>query len=80
MNSAYALRSGWIELSDCFERQHSVKIETVPGGSDNYLVVELCRYQDKGAAGEDGVTDFIGACKEWRQPSRNTSNYFEANE
>lgn len=60
------LREGWIELSDCFERMHSV---TLKSSSPSSISVELCRIED---IKSDETAEWIpvsGACKVWPRNS-----------
>lgn len=52
---------GWIELSDCFERAHSVTIHSI----DGFTEVELCRLQNGKRDPSTGLTPVSGMCKFW---------------
>ena len=58
-SSAALLRDGWIELSDCFERSHSVTVSST--GSS--VRVELCRVAAGDAEPDTSFVPLRGACK-----------------
>ncbi len=60
------LREGWIELSDCFERMHSV---TIRSSSPSSISVELCRIEDIKAVESAEWIPVSGACKIWPRNS-----------
>lgn len=55
------LGDGWIELSDCFERAHSVTIHSI----DGFTEVELCRLHNGNRDPSTGLTPVSGMCKFW---------------
>ena len=60
-SSIDTLSAGWIELSDCFERNQSVTIQS----TSSSINVELCRLQEMVGSAEGLVTPLAGACKIW---------------
>jgi len=60
-SSSALLRDGWIELSDCFERSHSVTVSST--GSS--VSVELCRVAAGDAEPDTSFVPLRGACKIW---------------
>lgn len=78
LNSSQGLMEGWIELSDCFEYEHSVTIQT-DSMSGNWLQVQLCRVEPVEAdRKEKGLTTLSGACKSWFYSSNKETPYHHA--
>lgn len=60
-SSIRLLQDGWIELSDCYERMHSVTIFS----TESSVKVELCRVQNATPDSGQEVMQLAGACKTW---------------
>ena len=55
------LSEGWIEISDCYERMHSVNVFSSP----ELVKVELCRVQNVNYDPRQDLVPLAGTCKIW---------------
>lgn len=64
-SSTSLLRDGWIELSDCFEYEHNIKILNNEAERPEFLLVELCRLERQDEQPSGGRSLIRGECKMW---------------